>query len=331
MRIKFTPSNRSKECSLCDHSEFSLVSSLDRKKIKLETVVCKQCGLVSHAQIPTDDELLAYYQEDYRSEYNGEATPSAYRVLREWDRGQDLLNQLGRFLDEPSDVLEVGSGIGCTVKSFEVAGHRSSGIEPGRGFCEYSRNVLKANVNEAILSDLQSDSCYDMVLLVHVLEHLNDPISSFKHIHRLLRPGGLFYVEVPNCGAPHAAPSKLFHYAHIFNYASWTLSHVGLSTGFQVREVLSTNSDKNLQILFQKTPEMTSEQSFDEEGYEKSLEALTRYSNLTYHLRWNYVKTRVKTFLHHLSGRVNAQRRLEKLIESFPDQIQDDEHGLRAA
>lgn len=331
MRIKITPSSRSTECSLCRHTEFSLVAEQDRKSNDLKTVVCKNCGLVSHECIPSDKELLEYYQEDYRSDYNGEATPSAYRVLREWDRGQALVQQLGSYLTEASDVLEIGSGIGCTVKSFELSGHRSTGIEPGRGFCEYSRNVLGADVNEAILADLPADERYDMVMLVHVLEHLNNPMNSFEHVHSLLRPGGLFYVEVPNCGAPHAAPSKLFHYAHIFNYASWTLSHLGLSTGFDVKEVISSESNKNLQILFQKSNTRNDSRSFDNKGYEKSSASLTRFSSLTYHLRWKYVKTRMQTMLHHLCGRIRAERRLEKLITSFPDKSCSDNKICRAA
>lgn len=330
MRIKITPSSRTAECSLCRHTEFSQVADRDRKSNELKTVVCKKCGLVSHECIPSNQELLEYYQEDYRSEYNGEATPSAYRVLREWDRGQALVKQLGSYLAESSDVLEVGSGIGCTVKSFELAGYRSIGIEPGRGFCEYSRNVLDADVSEAILADLPAEERYDMVMLVHVLEHLNDPMSSFEHVHSLLRPGGLFYVEVPNCGAPHAAPPKMFHYAHIFNYASWTLSHLGQSTGFDVKEVISSESNKNLQILFQKSNTRNDSRSFDMNGYEKSCASLTRYTNLTYHLRWNYVTTRMATMVHHLCGRIRAERRLEKLIKSFPEKS-DIDSGIRRA
>ena len=331
MRIKITPSSRTAECSLCRHTEFSQVADRDRKSNELKTVVCKKCGLVSHECIPSNQELLEYYQEDYRSEYNGEATPSAYRVLREWDRGQALVKQLGSYLAESSDVLEVGSGIGCTVKSFELAGYRSIGIEPGRGFCEYSRNVLGADVSEAILADLPAEERYDMVMLVHVLEHLNDPMSSFEHVHSLLRPGGLFYVEVPNCGAPHAASSKLFHYAHIFNYASWTLSYLGQSTGFDVKEVISSESNKNLQILFQKSNTRSDSRLFDINGYEKSCASLTRYTNLTYHLRWNYVKTRITTMFHHLCGRLLAKSRLEKLIRSFPEKSDIDNNIRRAA
>ena len=37
----------------------------------------------------------------------------------------------------------------------------------------------------------------DMVLLCHVLEHLDDPRSTLKNISNLLAPGHLFYVEIP--------------------------------------------------------------------------------------------------------------------------------------
>jgi len=39
---------------------------------------------------------------------------------------------------------------------------------------------------------------WDRIIAEHILEHLNDPISFLRECHRLLIPGGLLIVEVPN-------------------------------------------------------------------------------------------------------------------------------------
>ena len=131
------PSARHAPCDLCERTHFDLVSSHDRRGRELATVVCRTCGLISHERIPSDDELADYYRQQYRADYHGEFTPSAYRVVREWNRGRELLRLLGPFLQPRATVFEVGSGIGCTVKNFECAGYDALGVEPGTAFAHF--------------------------------------------------------------------------------------------------------------------------------------------------------------------------------------------------
>jgi hypothetical protein len=90
--------------------------------------------LISHETLPSDAELDAYYARQYRSDYHGEFHPSPHRVLRAWSVGRSILQRLRPFLREGDRVLEIGAGIGCTVKAFDVAGFDAEGIEPHLGF-----------------------------------------------------------------------------------------------------------------------------------------------------------------------------------------------------
>ncbi|MEZ6087394.1 MAG: hypothetical protein R3C05_05070 [Pirellulaceae bacterium] len=38
-----------------------------------------------------------------------------------------------------------------------------------------------------------------------------------------MRPDGKLYIEVPNFGMPHAAPDRVFHYGHIYNFTEISL------------------------------------------------------------------------------------------------------------
>ncbi len=42
------------------------------------------------------------------------------------------------------------------------------------------------------------DAHFDAILLIHVIEHLQNPLSLCSEIRRLLRPGGRVYIETPN-------------------------------------------------------------------------------------------------------------------------------------
>src|SRR5690606_22108136 len=111
-----------KRCDLCGDRGFELVATLDRRGEPLNTVVCTTCGLVAHARIRSDAELDRYYADEYRQDYHGEFAPSDRRVCRAWNNGQRLLKQLSPYVDRGASVFEIGAGIGCNVKSFELAG-----------------------------------------------------------------------------------------------------------------------------------------------------------------------------------------------------------------
>ena len=86
---------RDAPCDLCGQSEFRLLDVKDRRGAELATVICQVCGLVAHARVPTEIELADYYRRQYRLDYHGEYVPSPHRVVREWNRGRELLKMLG--------------------------------------------------------------------------------------------------------------------------------------------------------------------------------------------------------------------------------------------
>ena len=138
--------NTGRTCELCGDCRCRTVGDVDRHGQPLHTVICMGCGLVSHLHIPSDAELEEYYTSKYRPQYHGEASPSPRRVMRAWKNGQRILRQLRPFLQSSRSVLEVGAGIGCTVKAFELDGHKASGIDLGAQFLRYGRETLHANV-----------------------------------------------------------------------------------------------------------------------------------------------------------------------------------------
>ncbi len=312
MRFQLPKSRRDEPCDLCHGTQFQIVSERDRHGDRLVTVICTHCGLLCHEQVPSDDELEQYYARQYRAAYQGEYTPSAYRVLREWSRGRALVGLLRPYLQPRDDIVEIGCGIGCTVKNFECAGFYATGIEPGAGFRRFAVSQLHADVRPGMLKDVPVEPCVDMVLLVHVLEHLRQPTEALRHIHAMLTGGGRLYVEVPNAGAPHSAPGKMFHFAHIYNFTRDTLEAIAEKAGFSVLAWLGPAEDRNLRLLLERGDAVAWQAP--RAGYRHALEALHRYSVLSYHLRWRYVRQRIETVARHTGNRVLARRRLRTLL-----------------
>ena len=109
-------------CDLCSGSKFEIIANKDRHGESLETAMCASCGLVRHAHVPSEEELHEFYSTTYREDYNGERSPGPRRIMRAWNNGERICKQITPFLKGESRVLEVGAGIGCTVKVFDRAG-----------------------------------------------------------------------------------------------------------------------------------------------------------------------------------------------------------------
>ena len=158
--------------------------------------------MLSHAEIPSDEQLADYYRQHYRAEYHGEFLPAPHRVVREWKRGAYLARLLAPHLKPRDRIFEIGCGMGCTVKQLELAGYDATGVEPGDGFRRFATQHLRARVERGVLADIHRPAHYDAALLVHVLEHLPSPTMALRQIHALLGERGRLYVEVPDAGAP---------------------------------------------------------------------------------------------------------------------------------
>lgn len=313
---------RDAKCDLCGADEVQRVSSRDRRGRDLRTVVCTCCGLISHESIPSDEELAEYYAHEYRHDYHGERQPSAKRVLRAWNVGQTIYRRVESYLQPGDRVFEIGAGLGCTVKAFELKGFEASGIEPGVDFQGFSRQTLHVDIENARLDDLPPVPTYDFVLLIHVIEHFNHPSQALRRIWGLLRTGGRLYVECPNVYAPHAAPSRLFHYAHVYNFTPWTLRMMGEACGFRVVHELSASHDTSLMFVLEKTD--ARRLVIAPGSYGRSLSAVGRYNAVTYHCRPRYVFQRIQSASRLLDSMFLPRQRVRRLIARL------DEHAREA-
>ncbi|MCP4508364.1 MAG: class I SAM-dependent methyltransferase, partial [Fuerstiella sp.] len=189
---------------------------------------------------------------------------------------------------------------------------QAEGIDPGGEFLRFSRDRLKANVEVRDLYDLPGDQQYDNVLLVHVIEHLRSPREALMHIARLIKPGGMFYVECPNLQAPFARRSKLFHTAHIHNYVPSTLQMLAEACGFRLRKRFGDHQNPNLQMLFQHSG--SEHLQVDAENYDRTLRDLHGTASLPYHFRLRYVTDRCRKVAAYASEFVQSQTFVQTLI-----------------
>jgi SAM-dependent methyltransferase len=243
-----------RECDLCGGLEYEGICQRDRRGKPWNTVACRRCGLVGHEIIPTEEELEDFYARQYRKDYHGETTPSDRRVVRAWHKGARVVKQMMPTMRPGDRVFEIGAGLGLNVKQFELAGYPACGIEPSISFQKYAAEQLHASVEMGQLFDYQAKTPFNLILLIHVIEHFRSPRRALQTIHSLLAPGGRLYLECPSLGVYHADRAEMFHSAHIWTFTPQTLTCLARRCGFEVHTVWSSGLGINHKILFVKTP-----------------------------------------------------------------------------
>jgi SAM-dependent methyltransferase len=76
-------------------------------------------------------------------------------------------------------------------------------VDATRAFLEHTQQRVGAQLNcrLALFEDYETEERYDAVFLVHILEHVTEPVPFLAKARALLAPGGRVYVIVPNGAA----------------------------------------------------------------------------------------------------------------------------------
>lgn len=104
-----------------------------------------------------------------------------------------------RFIEAEGRVLDVGCSNGVFLDIFREKGWETWGVEPsGSGSAAKNKGhkIIKDTFEKA---KLQEDY-FDLIILNHTLEHLDNPLQVLTKIYKLLKYDGVLFVDVPNAG-----------------------------------------------------------------------------------------------------------------------------------
>ncbi len=139
---------------------------------------------------------------DYRDRYSAK-----FEVEKEWlqlnaiERVNSIQQLLEKSNFKPDSILEIGCGTGAILRELQnrKIGNTYTGVDYSEEAIMYLRDNSE-NINASII-DITSrgfslDIHYDLILLIHVLQHLEDPAAILKHILMKARFSYLI-IEIP--------------------------------------------------------------------------------------------------------------------------------------
>jgi 2-polyprenyl-3-methyl-5-hydroxy-6-metoxy-1,4-benzoquinol methylase len=205
------------------------------EKNRYRYVRCARCGLIYINPQLTDESVARIYSGQLYDQKSDRLDLLLPRLGRYKSR---LLKQFEQFR-RTGQLLDVGCFKGFFLYSAARRGWTATGTEVSRPAVEFARRQLGLNVEQGDLLELEQfgSGRWDVITLFDVIEHLSHPDRYIQRAHRLLRPGGLLYLETPNVRAlPRYLLGRrwtIFHRLHRYYFQPGTIEKLLRRAGFE--------------------------------------------------------------------------------------------------
>ena len=101
-------------------------------------------------------------------------------------------------------ILEMGPAEGTMTAQLIEAGYEIEVLEGSPEFAKIlGEKFPDMTIHEGLFESWNSEPVYDVILLGHVLEHVDEPPKILARAKEWLKPGGRIICSVPNCRSLH--------------------------------------------------------------------------------------------------------------------------------
>ncbi|MBS0207571.1 MAG: class I SAM-dependent methyltransferase [Planctomycetes bacterium] len=210
---------------------------------------CRECELVFTVPQLTGEQVGPYYPARYYGHKNARFNPIMERLTR-W-LGSGRANGVARLQPRPGRVLDIGCGRGMTLARLRELGWETEGVELSETSALHAKEKLGLNVTVGPFEPGKyPDGHFDAIVIWHVLEHVINLDETLRGIQRILKPGGVLALAVPNRASWQAQVAKYdwFHLdmpRHYWHFsADWLIKKLG-SLGFEIKRQNYASFEQN--------------------------------------------------------------------------------------
>ena len=168
---------------------------------------CPGCGLVflSEVEDAINDEFFDD-TEDTEAEKDVKDAIEYWSFPQLYDKHRAIFDtffverheRLNALKPGYQSLLDVGCGYGLFLDHIKDRVPNIAGIELDPKVAEYARTTYGLTIDTVPVEDYQTDQTFDVVTMCDVLEHLHEPIEILESCRKLLNPGGVLMIQVPN-------------------------------------------------------------------------------------------------------------------------------------
>jgi len=182
------------DCFLCKRSLRLAGADFTGKKI----YKCDVCNYVMTPALTNDEASELYDNPEYFDGWGcnlefdyDHFDPSVHRQVNEY---LDFL----KAHTKGKSLLDVGTGSGLLLRLARERGYQVEGTDLSKHVSETLPAKVGIPVHQGAIEDIAFEHKYDIITMLHVLEHTTDPLSTIKRAKEILNDRGFIVVVVPN-------------------------------------------------------------------------------------------------------------------------------------
>ncbi|MDG1894470.1 MAG: class I SAM-dependent methyltransferase [Fuerstiella sp.] len=180
------------ECPVCGPASRTSVGECHN----LPIVRCDVCQLMFVGKCSTVDETEEFFRNEH---VDAEETTQLHYVSYRSDSLQREAAMVQRLVPNGGRLLDVGTASGYFLKEFQGAeGWNVEGVEPSAVSTNFARDQFGLNVHQGYLPEQNYPTqTFDVVTSLDAFNCHRTPNEDLAEIFRVLKPGGVFALEVP--------------------------------------------------------------------------------------------------------------------------------------
>jgi SAM-dependent methyltransferase len=192
----------------------------DLKYKEIDIYECKNCGLLYKNYSINYNEYGDEYYEMFNYNRKKEVKKFEKIIYKYFPKNKKI------------KLLEIGCGSGAILNEFNKDGFDVYGIEPSKAACEMAKSKFGLkNIINGYFNSKNFNFSPDVIILTDVIEHIQDPVTLFNEVNKIMSERTLFLIKSGNSKSINAKlyPAKWGYYRieqHIAFYSKKSLKYL---------------------------------------------------------------------------------------------------------
>jgi len=184
------------QCNLCNGNKAKSIYTYSYNDGNSEILKCYDCGHLYLYPIPLIELDERKMETVSSAEFYGN---KLLKTIHEKVVIKREIRNAKKFLKSNNPtLLDIGCGTGWTTEIWRNNGFNVTGLEPSSARSNIASGTYNINIVNQYLENFQTDTKFDVIIMRHLLEHIEDPSAMLKKIQSFLKPEGLLIIIIPN-------------------------------------------------------------------------------------------------------------------------------------